>query len=176
MSNALSPSRARFPLPLSPRPSSPLACHTSLHAGKGFIEIYSCLRLHVHTRAHTHTNIRACVYRTYVYTRTYAWSCILSEVESRVSSDRALTRSQPSQVYVHVKLYYQSTRRVYNLIRAVGRRRRESSRKSSPRCVAQSRPSEARSNGRRVCATSAWRRIKRQVILAYTPQSGIIER
>lgn len=121
--------------PLTPStPSSPLACRTtSLHAGKGFIEIYSCLRLHVHTythaRARTHAHIpglRECMYeraRVHAYVRMQ-----LCTVRSGVAS-RALTRSQPSQVHARVESYYQSTRRAYNLIRAVGRRRRESSRK-----------------------------------------------
>lgn len=172
-----------LPPALDCRPPSPLppprlaalfssrACHTtSLHAGKGFIEIYSCLHLYIYT--HT-PGMRACLYgrmyRAYVRMRLCT---VRSGVASRAIG--ALTRSQPSQVYARVELYYQSTRRAYNLIRAVGRRR-ESSRKfcAALRCVAQSRPSGARSNRRRrVCATSAWRGrekeketwVKRQVI------------
>lgn len=162
--------------PRSPRLSSPLACHTtSLHAGKGFIEIYSCLRLHVHTYPHVYERVyeRQRVYRTYVCAQvcvcTCAWSCALSEVESRVPSDRALTRRrQPSQVYTHVSLYYQSTHGAYKLIRAVGRRRHESSRKFSPRSLGRARRDQTDS--------ATCRRVKRQAYTRPYSSRELIER
>jgi len=180
VSNALSPSRARFPLlPPPPPPSlallliSPLACHTTslyMQARVLLKFIAACVCTHARIEVSEYIYMRTTVYIVRIsYVRTPG-SCVLSKVESRPvrsgSNLGQLNRRKCTHMSSRI-INRHAAPPAYNLIRAVGRnttsRRRESSRKFSPwlrRAVSTER-SEIKQTWR-VCATSERGKRKRE--------------